>query len=46
MRSAVVNNNIVNIAQDPEVQVVHSSGSYQDDVEKELGAEIVSYVIL
>jgi hypothetical protein len=47
MRSAVVNNNIVNMAQDPEIAGTHApSGSWTDDVEKELGAEIVTYVIL
>lgn len=47
MRSAVVNNDIVMKAQDPELTGTHApSGHWTDDVEEALGAEIISYVIL
>lgn len=47
LRSAVVNNNIINLAKDPEVIDDNSwPGPSSRDVERELGAEIVTYVIL
>jgi len=47
LRSAVVNNNIINIAKDPEnLDDPSEPNESNADIEKGLGAEIVSFVIL